>query len=104
MDIKAYYAEKSVRVFTMVDELKELSAKRLKALEILKEKNFYQIFDSFFEACDGFGFDAELEDSMSWNNRCYTQGEDFIKFFKKIQKLQIFQLMEVEIIKLVPTR
>ena len=83
MDIKAYYAGTSVRVFTMVDKLKELSDKRLKALEILKEKNFYQIFDSFFEACDGFGFDAELEDSMSWNNRCYTHGDDFINFFKK---------------------
>ena len=34
-----------MRVVTMVDKLKELSDKRLKALEILKEKNFSMLIN-----------------------------------------------------------
>lgn len=67
----------------MEEQLESLSIKRKKAQNILIEKEFFQTFNSFFEACTGFSFTAELNSGTPASNWIHVKGEKFIKFLKE---------------------
>ena len=79
----------------MNDQLDSLIEQRKKALNILIEKDFFKIFDSFFEACTRFSFTAELDDGTPSSNWIYVHGKEFIQFFQKNSGVDEFSVNDI---------